>query len=298
MSIDADPAPPHARDTGIRRAVRLLFHFGVEQALCCLFPLFIFLALGLTQRFAVEGLPRYDVLLAACIVMQVVMVAGGWESRDELKVVTVFHLLGLCLEIYKVGRGSWSYPEFAHSKVAGVPLFSGFMYAAVASYMCQSWRRLRLDIGNWPPRAIVIPLGMAIYGNFFTHHFLPDIRWPLIAAVFVIFVRTQVFFTVADARLKMPLAASFLLIGLFIWLAENIATLLGAWQYPNQQSGWEAVHKSKITSWFLLVIVSFIIVAQLKRLKAALASGRGAAERRGAGNSGADPAVGEVSPDP
>ncbi|MDR6226802.1 uncharacterized membrane protein YoaT (DUF817 family) [Desmospora profundinema] len=65
----------------------------------------------------------------------------------------------------------------------------------------------------------------------------------------------------------MPLALSFIFIGFFIWIAENIATFLGAWQYPNQQDVWSWVHLGKISSWFLLVIISFVIVAQLKHLK-------------------------------
>lgn len=66
---------------------------------------------------------------------------------------------------------------------------------------------------------------------------------------------------------RMPLIATFFLIGCFVWLGENIATFLGAWQYPNQRGGWSMVHPRKISSWFLLVIVSFMIVAQLKHVK-------------------------------
>jgi uncharacterized membrane protein YoaT (DUF817 family) len=63
----------------------------------------------------------------------------------------------------------------------------------------------------------------------------------------------------------MPVTLSFLLICFFIWIAENIATSLGAWQYMHQQDVWRAVHFGIIGSWFLLVIVSFILVAELKR---------------------------------
>ncbi|MBJ6949523.1 DUF817 family protein, partial [Vibrio cholerae] len=57
------------------------------------------------------------------------------------------------------------------------------------------------------------------------------------------------------------------LIGFFIWIAENIATFFGAWQYPNQHETWNLVHLSKISSWFLLVVISIMIVTQLKHLK-------------------------------
>jgi uncharacterized membrane protein YoaT (DUF817 family) len=58
-----------------------------------------------------------------------------------------------------------------------------------------------------------------------------------------------------------------LLIGFFVWVAENLATLFGAWVYPNQQKAWALVSTSKISSWALLVIVTFIIVADLKHVR-------------------------------
>ncbi len=61
--------------------------------------------------------------------------------------------------------------------------------------------------------------------------------------------------------------AAFVLIGFFIWIAENIATFFGAWKYPNQAEAWSLVHLGKVSSWVLLVIVSFLIVAMLKRVK-------------------------------
>ena len=66
---------------------------------------------------------------------------------------------------------------------------------------------------------------------------------------------------------RMPVVISFLLIGFFIWLAENIATLLGAWKYAYQHQSWQMVSYQKISSWGFLVIVSYIIVAELKLLK-------------------------------
>lgn len=67
----------------------------------------------------------------------------------------------------------------------------------------------------------------------------------------------------------MPLVLAFLLIGIFVWFAENIATFLGAWQYPDQQDGWRMVSPHKLTSWALLVIVSLMTVVQLKHVKGA-----------------------------
>lgn len=247
--------------------VKQLLHFTYEQALSCLFPVVIFLTLALSKLISIPGLYRYDFILIVCLLMQWIMYKTGLETKDELKVITVFHLIGLLLEIYKVHFGSWSYPEEAYSKVFGVPLYSGFMYASVASYICQAWRRLHLQMYNWPRAIFAIPLGAMIYFNFFTHHFLYDFRWVLTLLLFIVFFRTFVEFSLQGVTYKMPLVLSFFLIGFFIWIAENIATFFGAWQYPNQREAWNLVHLSKISSWFLLVVISIMIVTQLKHLK-------------------------------
>ncbi len=242
-----------------------LLVFGAKNALACLFPAFIFAMLLVTKNFSsLLFLPRYDVLLLACLGMQVFMYLSGLETRDEVKVICMFHVLGLCMEIYKVHHGSWSYPSFAYTKVLEVPLFSGFMYASVASYITQSWRYFRTELHAWPRRLYTGLLGAAIYLNFFTNEYLPDIRWLLIPTLFILFWNTRVSFSTTQRRF-MPVTLSFLCICFFIWIAENIATLLGAWQYTHQAGVWKAVHFGIIGSWFLLVIVSFILVAELKR---------------------------------
>ena len=214
-------------------------------------------------------MPRYDLMLIVCLAMQVAMV---WilkiETTDELKVICLFHVLGTAMEIFKVQMGSWSYPGDAYSKVFGVPLYGGFMYASVASYITQAWRRLHLQITNFPPSWINFLMGLLIYLNFFMHHFTYDIRYILLAFVIVLYRRTKVVFVLAGKTFSMPVILAFLFTGFFIWLAENIATFLGAWQYPNQANNWKLVHPGKVTSWLLLFIVSFLIVAQLKRIKA------------------------------
>ena len=108
-----------------------------------------------------------------------------------------------------------------------------------------------------------------IYANFFTNHFIPDLRIILIPAVFILFAHTNVKFTVTEKVRSLPLALAFCLIAFFIWIAENISTFYGAWQYPDQVHVWNVVSTGKITSWFLLVIICFIIVAYLKHYKAA-----------------------------
>ncbi|WP_066191146.1 MULTISPECIES: DUF817 domain-containing protein [Gracilibacillus] len=245
--------------------MKQLWRFGLEQAKSCVFAVVIFSSLAITQILAVPH--RYDLILLICVVTQVIMLATKLETWDELKVICVFHIIGLALELYKVHMGSWSYPEDAWTKVWGVPLYSGFMYASVASYLCQAWRRLDVQLVKWPPTWAVALLSLAIYFNFFTHHYIYDLRWVLKVSTVLLFLPTVVYYHVNRKTYQMPLVLSFVLIGFFIWIAENIATFFGAWQYPGQSQTWELVHLGKISSWLLLVIVSFLIVAMLKHLK-------------------------------
>ena len=255
--------------SSLKRYVLELLAFTYKNAASCLFPVFIFAMLAVSQLVALP-IARYDFLLLACLIMQGIMLWTGLESTDEVKVIAVFHLLGLALELFKTHIGSWSYPEDALFKIYGVPLYSGFMYASVASFMTQGWRHFDLKLPNWPSPYLVIPLGAAIYLNFFSNYWLYDIRWFLVVAVFLVFWRTSIFFTTYERERHMPLVLAFLLIGVFVWFAENIATFLGAWQYPYQANGWQVVNIHKLSSWALLVIVSFMIVAQLKRVKETL----------------------------
>ncbi len=238
---------------------------GTRRGRAC-FPIGIFAGLAVARLFE-PAVPRYDSMLLLCMLIQAGMLRLRLESHDEFKVICVFHVLGLGLELWKVHHGSWSYPGAGWTKIAGVPLYSGFMYASIASYMCQCWRRLRLEMVPWPPGWQTACLGAAIYLNFFTNAYLPDARWLILLAMPLVFLRTTVLFRPQIAPRRMPLIASFFCIGLFIWVGENLGTYLDAWRYPHQRSGWHAVHLQKLSSWFLLVVVSLVMVAHLKRVK-------------------------------
>jgi uncharacterized membrane protein YoaT (DUF817 family) len=245
------------------------WRFGVLQARACVFA-GAFLAVLLTSRYvSIPGLARPDFILLAALTLQAALLLGRVETLAEAGVLAVFHALGLGLELFKTHPAirAWTYPELGRFSVGTVPLYSGFMYAAVASYMCQAWRVLRLRLTHYPPRGITLALCLAIYVNFFTHHWLADIRWWLAGGVLVAFARTRVHFTVLAKERSMPLALSFGLIGFFVWVAENISTFLGAWVYPHQQAGWAIVSTGKISAWALLVILTFVLVAELKHYR-------------------------------
>ena len=255
--------------TGVKRAVVEFLYFGAKCARACLFAGLFFAAVFLVPRGGLLGLPRYDLLLAIALAIQGWMLWAGLESLDEVKAITLFHLIGFCLEVYKTSSaiGSWSYPDFAYTKVFGVPLFSGFMYAAVGSYIIQAWRLFDLRIRHHPPYWMAAVIAVAIYANFFTHHFIGDYRWYLAACALGLYARTRVIFRPYDRDRTMPLLLSFVLIGFFIWLAENVSTFFSIWRYPDQLGAWTTVHWSKWSSWSLLVVMTFTIVANLKHIK-------------------------------
>jgi uncharacterized membrane protein YoaT (DUF817 family) len=242
--------------------------FGLKQAASCVFAGSFLFLLAISGHISIPGLARYDFLFLSAIAIQIVLVAVRLENWREVAVLSLFHLIGMGLELFKTSPSirSWSYPEPAFFHLKTVPLYSGFMYASVASYIMQSWRLMQLKITEFPPFYLAVGLCAAIYANFFTDHYIVDLRWPLAACVLLLFRRTQVHFIVTHKVRRMPLALSFLLIGFFIWIAENIATYFGAWQYPHQKRQWAIVGPTKISSWMLLVIISFIIVAALKEI--------------------------------
>src|SRR5215218_7954119 len=242
--------------------MRQLLHFAWLEAQCCLFAVLFFLGLGLVRLVPLPVDPA-DALVVWCLGVTLVLWLVRWETGREVAVIFGFHLVGLALELFKVRQGSWSYPDTGVAAIGGVPLYSGFMYAAVGSYVCQAWRRLHLRITGYRPWATA-GVAALVYLNFFTSHVTVDVRVLLALALLVVTRRTWVHFTVGARRYAMPLALSFVLIGFFLWAAENGATFLRAWQYPSQESVWTLVHAAKLGSWSLLVVVSIVLVATIK----------------------------------
>lgn len=260
---------PWGELTGIKRFIVEFLYFGIKEARARLFAGLFFISIFLVPREGVLGLPRYDVLLIIALAIQFFMIWSKLETMDEAKAILMFHAVGFALEVFKTSGSiqSWSYPDFAYTKVLGVPLFSGFMYAAVGSYVIQAWRLLDVRIRHHPPYWMATLIGIAIYLNFFTHHYVGDYRWYIAACALGLYARATVIYRPYDRERKMPLLLSFILIGFFVWLAENISTFFGIWKYPNQLGAWSVVHIGKWSSWSLLVIMTFSIVSHLKHIK-------------------------------
>ena len=241
--------------------------FGLKQAWACLFGA-LMLAMILVSALAYPedaALPRYDALFLGALAIQLGMIAGRLETREEVAVIMIFHVVGTVMEVFKTSVGSWIYPEDAVFRIGGVPLFSGFMYAAVGSYLARVSRIFDFRFTHYPPFWTTLVLAAAIYVNFFTHHYGPDLRWALFAAVLVLYGRTRVHYRVFRHRLWMPLVVGFVLVALFIWFAENIGTFARAWTYPDQADAWRPVSIHKLGAWLLLMIISFVLTTLVRR---------------------------------
>lgn len=257
------------KKTNLRAYLWDFFIFGLKEAKASIFAGSFFLLLFISNHISFFGLARYDFLFLGAVVIQLIMYFTGLETKDEVKVICLFHVIGLVFELYQTrpGMASWSYPESAFFKIATVPLYSGFMYAAIGSYISQAWKIFNLELRGYTRYTASAVLCALIYINFFTNDYIFDFRWILIAAVFIFYWKTRVYFTVTEKQYWMPVSVSFMLIAFFIWIAENISNFLGAWQYPDQVETWHMVSPTIATSWFLMVILSFILVAYLKHIK-------------------------------
>ena len=175
-----DRLPAH----GVSGALVEFLVFGLKQGWACLFGgamLFLIIA---TKYLPPDGLglARYDFLFLAAIAIQLSMLAFKLETLSEAKVILIFHIVGTAMEIFKTHAGSWIYPEENFFRIGGVPLFSGFMYAAVGSYLARISRIFDMRYTNYPPLPATVLLAAAIYVNFFAHHFVADMRYVLFGA--------------------------------------------------------------------------------------------------------------------
>ena len=257
-------APTFIPATG-RIEVCELIWFVRQQACACLFGFLLLAGLMLTRSWAFESsLARADFLFLYALGLQIALIAFRFEHRDEIMVICAFHLLATLMEWFKTSPaiGSWQYPdEGAIFRVYQVPLFAGFLYSSVGSYIARAWRLFDFRFENYPPVWLTVILAVGAYANFFTHHFVNDIRIPLILVSIAMFVRCRVIFCTGNEYRSMSLLAGLMMVALMIWIAENAGTFARAWVYPSQEAGWRPVSLHKFWAWYLLMILSFVLVS-------------------------------------
>jgi uncharacterized membrane protein YoaT (DUF817 family) len=239
--------------------------FVLKQGWACLFGGLLVAAILATKLVWQPAWPihRYDALFLFAIATQAVFLWRKLETWEEARVILLFHLTGTAMEWFKVHAGSWSYPEPGLFKVLDVPLFSGFMYAAVGSYMARVIRIFDMRFAPYPPFGTTVLLAAAIYVNFFAHHFLPDIRLALFAATVLLYARTRIWFRVDARDFWMPLPLAAFLSACALWLAEVAGTLTRTWVYAGAPGG--MVSLAKLGSWYLLLYVAFVTVTLVSR---------------------------------
>lgn len=250
--------------------IREFWLFGLKQAYACVFGGFLLVIMvGSSIWYPLEALHRYDFIFLAAIVFQLGLLLFRLETPGEALVIVVFHFVATVMELFKTSDaiGSWVYPEEFIFGIGNVPLFTGFMYSAVGSYIARIWRIFEFEFSHYPPRRYTVLLVIGIYLNFFSHHYLPDARWLLLLLTVFLFRRSRIYFRVIHHLHSMPLLLGWLLVALFIWIAENIATYANIWIYPNQAVEWSMVPLAKLSSWYMLMLLSFVLITVINNLR-------------------------------
>ncbi|MFT4123990.1 MAG: DUF817 domain-containing protein [Microbacteriaceae bacterium] len=256
--------------------------FAIKQAWAVLFGAAMLAVLLAARLWYPDGAPlaRNDAITIAALVIQLLMLALRLETLGELRVVLTFHVVGTVMELFKTGIGSWEYPAGGVLRIGAVPLFSGFMYASVGSYLVRVFRLFELRFDRYPRIWLTAVLAALVYANFFSHHWIWDARYVLIVAVVALYLRCTMHFRVFRVRARMPILLAFALVTVFIWFAENIGTFARAWSYPAQAAAWHPVAPGKLGSWFLLMIISVVLVTWVHRPRPPEAADRGLATGR------------------
>lgn len=251
----------------IWKLINALFHLFIQLLKSSLFAILFFLLFAFGKYVTSFGLVLGDFMFISVILIQIILIASKYETRTECKVILLYHLLGFAMEAFKTHPSIWSrsYQYLGFFTLLNVPLYSGFMYSAIGSFLFQSIHRLKLRFTHFPSFSLAIPIVVLIYINFFSHHFVPDIRYLLFIAVVLVAYKTYCYFELQGEVYRMHALLSVFLASLCIWIAENIATFLWARVYPNQQLWRHLVSFHKIGSWFLLFILSTVIVTYVMR---------------------------------
>ncbi|GAA4347869.1 DUF817 domain-containing protein [Kangiella taiwanensis] len=244
--------------------------FGLKQAYACVFGGFLLLVMVVTHYwYPIESLHRYDFIFIAAVAFQLVLLLFKLETLREAAIILLFHIVATVMELFKTSDAiqSWHYPEAFTFGIGNVPLFTGFMYSAVGSYLARVSRIFDFRYSHYPKISYTVILVLAVYLNFFSHHYIMDMRWVILLVTVMLFYKTQIHFKVIKTHRRMPLLLGWFLVALFIWFAENIATFANIWIYPNQTNGWKMVSLSKLTSWYLLMILSFVMVTLVQGIR-------------------------------
>lgn len=253
--------------------LNLILRVSTLSLASALFGILLLLAFVLTDQmnWSIYSIYRYDALLAYALITQFFLIYFKLETPREIGIIAIFHIMAIAMELFLTHPqiGSWHYPEQAIFRIANVPLFAGFMYSAVGSFLARGLRLFNVSLTNLPSLVEVILLVALSYANFFTKFFVPDIRNILFIASVILFWKTKLFFQINNEnnlqlfnckQYQLPFLPLLLFLAFLIWLAENIATFANIWRYPSQENLWQMVGWGKLGSWYLLLMLSLVLV--------------------------------------
>lgn len=250
------------------QGIRSISHFIILAASAALFGILLLFAFMLTAPMGASaylGFFRYDYLLLFAVIIQMSLIYLKLESYAEAKVIALFHLLAMVMEIFLTHPkiGSWYYPQPSIFKVFTVPLFAGFMYSAVGSFFARSIKLYQILITDLPNFRQMFCLSLLSYINFMSKFFIYDIRYFLFVWSIIIFAKTKVHFIIAQHFYRVPMLIVLAILAFLIWMAENISTFYNIWLYPTQIQSWHIVSWGKIGSWYLLLMLSLVLVLKI-----------------------------------
>jgi uncharacterized membrane protein YoaT (DUF817 family) len=240
--------------------------FGVKMAWACLFGALMLALLIGTFFWYPKGaaLARFDFLTIASVAIQAALLWTRLETLEEARVIAIYHLAGTIMELVKTAQGSWMYPEPSLLRIGDVPLFSGFMYACVGSFMTRAWHLFDFRFERHPPLWLLAALSGAIYLNFLLHRYFIDVRLALFVIAIAVLAPGTIHYRIWREHRRMPLLLAAALTAGFIWIAENIGTATATWVYAYQRNGWAMVSPRIYLGWFLLLILSYTLVVANK----------------------------------
>ena len=246
----------------------VFFSFVGKAASAALFGILLLIAFALTASMGSHeyaGFYRYDYLLAFALIIQLCLLCLKLESWAEAKVIALFHVMAMGMEIFMThpAIASWQYPQPAVFKIFAVPLFAGFMYSAVGSFFARSLRLFLVSFENLPRFSSMLMLALLSYFNFMTKFFILDLRYILFTISAYIFWKTKIHFQLDRHHFNMPMLPVLVVLAFLIWIAENISTFYKIWLYPSQVEAWHMVGWGKLGSWYLLLLLSLVLVLKI-----------------------------------
>lgn len=245
-----------------------LIRFSSLAASAAVFGILLLLAFVLSVSMddtAYFGFYRYDYLLFFALMIQFTMLYFKLESWNEAKVIALFHVMAMVMEIVLTSPviGSWYYPQPSVFKIITVPLFAGFMYSAVGSFFSRGIRLLQVQFDHLPSFTTMMSLAVLSYLNFMTKFVIYDFRYFLFLWSVLLFYKTRVQFNLGNYKIHSPMLLVLLILAVIIWVAENISTFYQIWLYPSQIDAWHMVGLGKIGSWYLLLLLSLVLVLKI-----------------------------------